>query len=186
MSEHMKIPRKKETATALAPVQSDTLQRSPTVLQQTVDEVPPIVQEVLSSSGRPLDADTRTFMEPRFGHDFSQVRVHMDERAVESAEAVNALAYTVGRDVVFGEGQYMPETSGGRRLLAHELTHVVQRDNVYASVDSGHITPANHPSEQQANTMSQGMPTPLDAIPSSISLQRGDRPDATVMVDPQT
>ena len=66
-------------------------------------------------------------MEPRFGHDFSQVRVHTDEQAVESAQAVNALAYTVGRDVVFGMGQYAPETRDTRRLLAHELAHVIQQ-----------------------------------------------------------
>src|SRR5438132_1615607 len=93
-----------------------------------VNAVPPIVHDVLSSSGQPLDAGTRAFMEPRFGHDFSQVRVHTDERAAESARAVNALAYTVGRDVVFGTGQYTPGTSEGRKLMAHELTHVVQQD----------------------------------------------------------
>ena len=90
--------------------------------------VPPIVHDVLSSPGQPLDRDTRAFMEPRFGHDFSGVRVHADARAAQSARAVNALAYTVGRDVVFGMGQYMPETMGGKRLLAHELTHVVQQN----------------------------------------------------------
>ncbi len=91
--------------------------------------VPPIVHDVLASSGQPLDAGTREFMEPRFGHDFSGVRVHTDAKAAESARAVNALAYTVGRDVVFGRGQYAPGTSGGRKLLAHELTHVVQQTN---------------------------------------------------------
>jgi hypothetical protein len=91
------------------------------------NNVPPIVHDVLSSSGQSLDAGTRAFMEPRFGHDFSQVRVHTDARAAESARAVNALAYTVGRDVVFGHGQYKPETNEGRRLMAHELTHVVQQ-----------------------------------------------------------
>jgi hypothetical protein len=91
-------------------------------------DVPPIVHTVLNSGGgQPLDTTTRNFMEPRFGHDFSQVRVHTDEQAAESVRAVNALAYTVGRDVVFGEGQYAPGTSGGHRLLAHELTHVVQQ-----------------------------------------------------------
>jgi hypothetical protein len=89
--------------------------------------VPPIVHNVLSSSGQPLDAGTRAFMEPRFRHDFSGVRVHTDARAAESARAVNALAYTVGNKIVFGAGQYMPETMGGKRLLAHELTHVVQQ-----------------------------------------------------------
>ena len=88
---------------------------------------PPIVHEVLRSPGRPLDATTRAFMEPRFGHDFSQVRVHTDARASESARAVNALAYTVGQEVVFGMRQYGPHTPEGRKLLAHELTHVVQQ-----------------------------------------------------------
>lgn len=91
------------------------------------DTVPPIVHEVLRSSGQPLDPATRTFMEPRFGRDFSGVRVHTDGKAAQSAQSVNALAYTVGQDVVFGNGQYTPETDQGRRLLAHELTHVMQQ-----------------------------------------------------------
>src|SRR6266567_4433734 len=92
-----------------------------------VNAVPPIVHDVLSSHGQPLDAGTRAFMEPRFEYDFSQVRVHADDRAAESARAVNALAYTVGKNVVFGEGEYKMGTNEGRRLLAHELTHVVQQ-----------------------------------------------------------
>lgn len=92
-----------------------------------VADVPPIVHEVLRSSGQPLDTTTRAFMEPRFGHDFSHVRLHTDAKAAESARAVNALAYTVGRDVVFGAGQYQTRTTTGRQLLAHELTHVVQQ-----------------------------------------------------------
>ncbi len=90
--------------------------------------VPPIVNEVLHSPGQPLDTATRAFMEPRFGHDFGKVRVHTDARAAESALAVNALAYTLGRDVVFGAGQYNISTTEGKRLLAHELTHVVQQN----------------------------------------------------------
>lgn len=89
--------------------------------------VPPIVNEVLGSPGRPLDMRTRSFMEPRFGHDFGRVRVHADARAAESARAVDALAYTVGQDIVFGAKQYQPQTGEGHRLLAHELTHVVQQ-----------------------------------------------------------
>src|SRR5205823_1825863 len=89
--------------------------------------VPPIVHEVLRSPGEPLDRETRAFMEPRFGHDFSQVRVHTDDRALKSALAVNALAYTVGRDVVFAAERYRPGTVEGRRLLAHELTHTIQQ-----------------------------------------------------------
>jgi len=89
--------------------------------------IPPIVHEVLRSPGQVLDAATRAFMEPRFGHDFSGVRVHTDAKAAESARAVNALAYTVGRDVVFGAVQYSPHSLAGRRLMAHELAHVAQQ-----------------------------------------------------------
>lgn len=103
-----------------------TLQRSSTN-QAEPSEVPPIVHEVLRSPSEPLDTDTRAFMELRFGHDFSQVRVHADAKAAESARAVNALGYTVGKEVVFGAEQYVPTTAKGRQLLAHELTHVVQQ-----------------------------------------------------------
>lgn len=88
----------------------------------------PIVSEVLSSPGEPLDERTRAFMEPRFGHDFSHVRIHADEKAAASASAVNAHAYTTGREIVFGAGRYAPETSAGRSLLAHELAHVLQQE----------------------------------------------------------
>lgn len=89
--------------------------------------VPPIVHDALREPGQPLDAATRSFMEPRFGHNFSQVRVHTDAQAAESARTVNALAFTVGHDVVFDAGRYSPNTAAGRRLLAHELTHTIQQ-----------------------------------------------------------
>src|SRR5262249_40412554 len=88
---------------------------------------PAIVHDALSSPGQPLDPATRAFMEPRFGHDFSKVRVHTDERGGESARAVGALAYTVGNDIVFDTGRFTPESRAGRSLLAHELTHVLQQ-----------------------------------------------------------
>ncbi|HET9282427.1 MAG TPA: DUF4157 domain-containing protein [Candidatus Angelobacter sp.] len=90
---------------------------------------PPIVHEVLRSPGQPLDKQTRAFFEPRFGHDFSRVRVHTDSRAAESAAAVNALAYTVGDDISFAGGRYAPDKPAGRELLAHELAHVIQRSS---------------------------------------------------------
>lgn len=90
-------------------------------------EAPPIVHDVLNSPGQPLDASTRALMEPRFEQNFSGVRIHADARAAKSARAVNALAYTVGNDVVFGEGLYIPNAISGQKLLAHELTHVVQQ-----------------------------------------------------------
>ncbi|MGD2083552.1 MAG: DUF4157 domain-containing protein [Chromatiales bacterium] len=89
--------------------------------------VPPVVGEVLRGPGRPLDPGPRAFFEPRFGRDFSNVRVHTGDRAASSAEAVGALAYTVGHNLVFGRGQYRPGTDSGRRLLAHELTHSMQQ-----------------------------------------------------------
>jgi hypothetical protein len=93
----------------------------------TAISVPPIVHDVLHSPGQPLDSTSRALFEARFGHDFSQVRVHTDDNAAESARAVRALAYTAGRDIVFGRGQYNPSGSAGRRLLAHEMTHVLQQ-----------------------------------------------------------
>jgi hypothetical protein len=89
--------------------------------------VPPAVRETLRDPGRPLDAAVRGDLEPRLGHDFSRVRVHTDARAGESARAVGATAYTVGRDIAFAPGAYAPGTSQGRRLIAHELAHVVQQ-----------------------------------------------------------
>jgi len=98
--------------------------------------VPPIVHEVLRYPGQSLDAKTREFMERRFDHDFSGVRVHTNERAAESAKSVSALAYTVGSHVVFAPGQYQPTTAAGRRLLAHELAHVVQQSTRLRAADS--------------------------------------------------
>ena len=99
-------------------------------------EAPPIVHEVLGAPGRPLDAETRSFMEPRFGHDFSQVRIHDESRAAASARAVGALAYTVGHNVVFEADQYAPSTGEGRRTLAHELAHVVQQGDRVTSAST--------------------------------------------------
>jgi Domain of unknown function (DUF4157)/Succinylglutamate desuccinylase / Aspartoacylase family len=87
---------------------------------------PSAIGSVLGSPGEPLEASTREFMEARFGHDFSAVRVHADPAASTSAIDVGAHAYTVGRHVVFGPGAYRPETNEGRRLIAHELTHTLQ------------------------------------------------------------
>jgi hypothetical protein len=102
------------------------LQRKP-IDGGSLDSVPPIVNDVLASPGHPLDASTRGYMETRFGRDFSDVRLHSDPTAVESARAVNARAYTVGNDIVFGSGQYSFGSGSGRELLAHELTHSLQQ-----------------------------------------------------------
>jgi len=102
-----------------------------------VPQVSPRVQSQINSlrgGGRPLPTTARTFYEPRFGYDFSDVHVHTNSRAAETAAAVNAKAFTVGRDVVFGPGEYAPESAAGKRLLAHELTHVVQQSSSSLSI----------------------------------------------------
>jgi hypothetical protein len=90
-------------------------------------EAPPIVNDVLRQEGQPLDGATRAFFEPRFGYDLSPVRVHADGRAATAADAVQARAYSVGTDIVFGSGEYQPATTGGKHLLGHELAHTMQQ-----------------------------------------------------------
>ena len=91
------------------------------------DGQPSPVREVVGTGGDALDDATRDDMEARLGHDFGDVRVHTDTRATESARSVNAHAYTVGNDVVFQRDRYTPGSDEGRRMLAHELTHVIQQ-----------------------------------------------------------
>jgi hypothetical protein len=105
----------------------DGSRRPPTGARSVTSGVPGIVHQVLRSPGQPLDAASRAYFEPRFGHDFSQVRVHADEQAAASARALGALAFTAGRHVVFGTGSYGHGTEAGRKLLAHELAHTIQQ-----------------------------------------------------------
>ncbi|WP_269849702.1 eCIS core domain-containing protein [Methanosarcina horonobensis] len=100
---------------------------------QGQESVPPVINKVLQSPGQPLDPATRTFMEPRFGYDLSLVRVHSGTAAEQSAQEVNAQAYTIGQNIVFGTGQFAPGTQKGRQLLAHELTHIVQQNALLAN-----------------------------------------------------
>lgn len=87
--------------------------------------------------GTPLDSSIREFMESRFGHDFGAVRIHTGADASASAKSLGALAYTVGKQIVFQQGMYMPQTHAGQRLIAHELTHVVQQDNIRTGAPAG-------------------------------------------------
>lgn len=124
----------------------------------TPGSVSPIVHEVLRSPGRPMDAVARSFMEPRFGHDFGKVRIHTDERSAESARSINAMAYTVGHDVVFGSGLYRPESTEGKRLLAHELTHVMQQSESAPQLAGKlEIGPSNDSREQQADRTAEAV-----------------------------
>ncbi len=160
--------------------------RSPALDPQGGMKPPPIVGEVLRSPGQSLETSTRSRMESHFGHDFGGVRVHTDARASESAGAVNAVAYTVGNNIVFGAGHYAPQTSAGQRLLAHELTHVAQQtgsgaltsqegaleaeaEKVSASIQSGARTPVAvalgiGPRLSRQAAPEEVAPSPADAV----------------------
>ena len=134
----------------------------PAIVQRNVQSTaaslpaaPAVVDDGLSSSGQSLDGASRAFFEPRFNRDFGGVRIHADAAAARSAHALNARAYTVGQQIVFGQGQYSPQSDEGKRLLAHELAHVlqqsgqpqrlVQRELIYGS---GYSNPySNDPAE---------------------------------------
>lgn len=151
-----------------------------------VPAIPPVVHEALNWPGQPLDPTTRAFVEPRFGHDFSQVRVHTDAKAVESARSINALAYTVGQDIVFGAGQYQPRTRTGQKLLAHELSHTIQQGGEHFETPTRfQITPPDSRSEREAATASQSIMQgkPVAAFSQQpVQLSR-DGPDAGVSSD---
>jgi hypothetical protein len=118
---------------------------------------PPSVERVLAGPGRPLDSSTRSFMERRFGHDLSRVRVHTVREAARSAQQVNARAYTVGSNIVFAMGAYAPTTKSGRKLIAHELAHVLQQSGSRSleGTDRPPLTIAetDHPLEHEAETI---------------------------------
>jgi hypothetical protein len=121
----------------------------------------------LQGHGQPLAAAERTFLEPRFGYDFRQVRVHTDARATASAHAVQARAFTAGHDIVFGAGQHRPGTTQGRQLLAHELTHVVQRQT------GPMVRPGEHEFMRMTHQRGSGRPT---LRPVGIRQMRDTRP----------
>lgn len=144
-------------------------------------DVPASVREVLSKNGQPLDAPTRAFMEPRFGHDFGQVRVHADAAAAESARAVRARAYTVSGNIVFGDGEFSPHTARGSELLAHELAHTVQQRTVsgdalgFTDPDEGFEASANAAARAVANGAKFTAAMPACSSPR---VQRKPAPDA--------
>lgn len=155
--------------------------------------IPSIVNEVLRSPGEPLDASTRASMESRFGYDFGQVRIHRDAQAARSASAVNAYAYTAGRDIAFACGAFEPETPAGRHLLAHELAHVVQQRsrsvslNLPLSLDS-RSSNFEREADQAANqvvTGASGTAPQLSFGGSVQRLQRAERGTYVSTVGPQ-
>ena len=131
------------------------MQRQALPAHQTAPStIPPIVHDVLRSSGQPLEASTRRMMESRLGHDFSQVRVHTGAKAIESARAVDAQAYTVGKNIVFDAGTYVPHKPEGQRLLAHELAHVIQQKTSSAMLSPLTMESSNDSLEHEAEAAS--------------------------------
>jgi hypothetical protein len=143
------------------------------VRNDSVGHAPPIVDNVLRQPGEPLSGRTRAAVEPRFGHDFSGVRVHTDVRAAASARAVGAAAYTVGRDIVFDSGRYAPGTTRGMQLLAHELTHVVQQSSSAPQNGGIVLGRTDDPAEAEADRVSKtfGASSVASAGPSLLRRQ---------------
>ena len=140
--------------------------------------VPPSVGRTLDSPGRSLDSATRNYMEPLFGRDFSNVRVHNDSQAAASARDVDARAYTVGDHITFAGGEYRPHTPEGQALLAHELAHTVQQSGLQRqSADMSVDTAVNSPLEREANAAANAVlrgerPTSVVGRPARSAVQR--------------
>lgn len=138
--------------------------------------IPPVVEESLRSPGQPLDLATRAFMESRFGHDFSQVRVHSDGSAATAARVLEARAFTVGSDIVFAAGLYDPRSEEGRTLLVHELTHVLQQaSGAVTRFSTLEITPPADPLEQEADAVARSISDSASAGAKPLKITRANR-----------
>ncbi|MEP7272297.1 MAG: DUF4157 domain-containing protein [Acidobacteriota bacterium] len=135
----MKLTGESDTQSDLPEKEEESPLRRKASGESDLSTAPPVVDAVLGSHGTPLDDSTRNFMESRFGFDFSKVRVHTGTMAADSARSINAIAYTFGHDVVFAGGAFSPNTFEGKRLLAHELAHIVQQENVPEVSDSASV-----------------------------------------------
>ena len=142
-----------------------------------LSEAPPSVHEALRAPGQPLDAATRAYFEPRFRHDFSGVRVHVDSAAAQSAWDVNAHAYTVGRDIAFDSGRFAPGSQEGRRLIAHELTHVVQQGGLGRIGDQRILHQLFLPTPSHADGHAQLRRQPAGQVALDVALARQDAID---------
>lgn len=159
-----------------APLQTKSATPTSPVLQRRArgpmaDEVPASVYETLRTSGQPLDAPLREGFRPQYGFDLSQVRVHTGPQAENSAREVNAQAYTVGRQIVFGAGQFQPATVEGRKLLAHELTHVGQQSSLSGSPSGISLQHPDHPQESEG-VRAENSTSPTTASAGTPVLQR--------------
>lgn len=120
----------------------------------------PAIRRALHTPGEPLESSSRKHFEHRFGHDFSQVRIHTGDQAAEAAASLHASAFTLGSDIVFGRGRYSPATAPGRLLLLHELRHVEQQRSA-APTDRPPIDSPASPHELQARTLLDPRNQPL-------------------------
>ncbi len=142
-----------------------SVQRRVASTEGGLEEAPSIVHEALRSPGRPLDEDTRAFFEPRFGYDFSGVRIHTESNAAATVAAVNAKAFAVGRDIVFGTGMYAPRSAEGRHLIAHELTHIIHQGGAERTGGVAHSFHPAIPSVLQRDIAEDQLPnTPVERI----------------------
>lgn len=162
----------------------DSCRRRPLLQRATnstiLENMPTAVNTELRSPGQPLDVEMRALMEPRFGHDFSKVRVHTDDKASASAKSINARAYTLGNQIVFGSGEYAPATIAGQRLIAHELVHTIQQHNSWQSKDDAQITDPTDNLEREAeiaaSTVMEGLPINIAVSAPPVLARRGAGP----------
>lgn len=146
-----------------------------------IDEAPPSVGRVLTSSGQSLEPALRDDMEQRFGYDFSGVRVHSGAAAEQSAREVNARAYTAGHNIVFATGQFVPSTHEGRRLIAHELAHVVQQMDpsgirANQSYEKRGLSPVSLLAHELTYTSQQKVGRSSTQVPTVQRLREGEGP----------
>lgn len=162
------------------------------ISENEVSTDPQSIQDGLRSSTHPLDPATRSDMESRFGLDFSRVRLHTDGRAAASARGLNAQAYTVGSDIVFGAGRYAPHTEAGKKLLAHELTHVAQQSTpsaaprVRPSVKEKHVVHEDRllPVWSNSDTSSRAKLIPLREAAGNLGREQDQRASRTLARGP--
>lgn len=136
------------------------------------DRVPDAVHRVLTSAGKPLEETARSFLEARLGQSFRNVRIHTGAEAARSARAVGAAAYTVGDQIVFGEGRYQPDTLPGLQLLAHEITHVAQQGPVSRTAPPARVAEAGHACESEAQRVTAAVMDGSGARPSGRTSRR--------------
>jgi hypothetical protein len=160
-------------------------QRATSHAADGAEGIPAAVTGVLGSSGRPLDPSARHLFEARFGHDFGDVRIHADAAAAASARALRAHAYTSGRDIVFAAGRYDASSASGQRLLAHELTHVVQQRSGLAAVG---FRVADAPAEREADRNAERLHTrdTLHVVERAPALARKRADETTTTVTAPT